>query len=133
MSVTHSAFSASHADAALRFVGKSTDPKPGESGSKFPYPPNASVYREIDGDQAIWLFDAENLIWIQQPAGGTASTTWSQLADKPFETIGRNLKVVDGALAVDTADEVQQDNTRPITSAAVHTEIGNINALLALI
>lgn len=31
------------------------------------------------------------------------------------------------------ATSVEQDNTRPITSAAVYTEIGNINALLATI
>lgn len=31
------------------------------------------------------------------------------------------------------ADSAEQDNTRPITSAAVYTEIGNINALLATI
>lgn len=31
------------------------------------------------------------------------------------------------------ASSAEQDNTRPITSAAVYTEIGNINALLATI
>ena len=31
------------------------------------------------------------------------------------------------------ATAAEQDNTRPITSAAVYTEIGNINALLATI
>ena len=31
------------------------------------------------------------------------------------------------------ANSVEEDNTRPITSAAVYTEIGNINALLATI
>lgn len=31
------------------------------------------------------------------------------------------------------ANTAEQDNTRPITSAAVYTEIGNINALLATI
>ena len=31
------------------------------------------------------------------------------------------------------ATAVEQDNTRPITSAAVFTEVGNINALLATI
>nr|DAE67315.1 MAG TPA: hypothetical protein [Caudoviricetes sp.] len=36
-------------------------------------------------------------------------------------------------LSVDTADKVEQDNTKPVTSAAVYTEVGNINALLATI
>lgn len=31
------------------------------------------------------------------------------------------------------ASSAEQDNTRPITAAAVYTEIGNINALLATI
>lgn len=31
------------------------------------------------------------------------------------------------------ANSVEQDNTRPITAAAVYVEIGNINALLATI
>lgn len=36
-------------------------------------------------------------------------------------------------LSVDTADAVERDNTKPITSAGVYLEIGNINALLATI
>lgn len=36
-----------------------------------------------------------------------------------------------GKLAVDTAKAVEQDNTKPVTSAAVYTEIGNIEVLLA--
>lgn len=31
------------------------------------------------------------------------------------------------------ANHSEEDNTRPITAAAVYTEIGNINALLAII
>lgn len=47
--------------------------------------------------------------------------------------IGHGLKVVDGTLQVDTADKVEQDNTLPVTSAAVHVELGNVEALLASI
>ena len=39
----------------------------------------------------------------------------------------------EGRLSVNTANDAQQDNTLPITSAAVYTEIGNIDALLATI
>ena len=47
-------------------------------------------------------------------------------------SIGDGLKWgADGKLTVDAADKVEQDNTKPVTSAAVHTEIGNIEALLA--
>lgn len=45
--------------------------------------------------------------------------------------IGAGLKVVDGKLTVDTADAVEQDNTLPVTSAAVFVQTGNIEALLA--
>lgn len=48
--------------------------------------------------------------------------------------IGNGLKWDEGnVLAVDTADAAEQDNTLPITSAAVYTEVGNIGALLATI
>lgn len=36
-------------------------------------------------------------------------------------------------LSVNTADDVEQDNTLPVTSAAVYVEVGNINALLETI
>lgn len=68
---------------------------------------------------------------IPRSTGG--ATEWSKLLNKPFETIGTGLKVEDGTLMVDTADEVERDNTKPITAAAVYTEVGNINALLATI
>ena len=48
--------------------------------------------------------------------------------------VGDNLLVDKaGRVSVDTADEAEADNTRPITAAAVHTTIGNINVLLELI
>lgn len=46
--------------------------------------------------------------------------------------VGKNLQIdKNGVLTVKTADNVEKDNTLPITSAAVHTEIGNIEVLLA--
>lgn len=47
--------------------------------------------------------------------------------------IGDGLKLEGRTLSVDTATEVQQDNTKPITSAAVYTTVGNIEALLETI
>ena len=44
--------------------------------------------------------------------------------------VGESLRITDGVLSVDTATVVQQDNTKPVTSGAVHTEIVNIEALL---
>lgn len=47
--------------------------------------------------------------------------------------VGDGLKVENGKLSVDTATSAEQDNTKPITSGAVYTAVGNINALLATI
>ena len=38
-----------------------------------------------------------------------------------------------GHLAVQVANEAEEDNTLPITAAAVHTELGNIEILLQTI
>lgn len=51
----------------------------------------------------------------------------------PGWSVGHGLRVVGGALTVDTADAVEADNTLPVSSAAVHVEVGNIEALLATI
>lgn len=46
--------------------------------------------------------------------------------------VGSGLKInASGVLSVDTATVVSQDNTKPVTSGAVYTEIGNIAVLLA--
>lgn len=48
--------------------------------------------------------------------------------------VGEDLAVTPtGLLSVVKANKVEQDNTHPITSAAVYTEIGNIDALLQTI
>lgn len=48
--------------------------------------------------------------------------------------VGEDLAVTsNGLLSVVKANAVEQDNTHPITAAAVFTEIGNIDALLQTI
>lgn len=48
--------------------------------------------------------------------------------------VGADLEITEeGVLSVQKADAVEQDNTHPITAAAVYTEVGNINALLQTI
>ena len=45
--------------------------------------------------------------------------------------VGDNLRIdAAGRLSVDTTDTVMEDNTKPITSAAVHVVLGNIEAIL---
>lgn len=60
--------------------------------------------------------------------------------EEALEHIGRaefetddTLTLEDGVLRVNTAKDVEQDNTLPVTSAAVFVEIGNIDALLQTI
>lgn len=55
--------------------------------------------------------------------GGVAFTTDETLTLDPDT----------GVLSVNTADAVEQDNTLPVTSAAVHTAVGNVETLLKLI
>lgn len=48
--------------------------------------------------------------------------------------VGDDLLITaEGVLSVDKASAVEQDNTKPITAAAVYTEVGNINAILQTI
>lgn len=43
------------------------------------------------------------------------------------------LSYLNGVLSVNTADEPEADNTLPITAAAVHTTVGNIETILKTI
>lgn len=47
--------------------------------------------------------------------------------------VGDNIEIKENKISVLTTDKVEQDNTRPITSSAVYTEVGNINILLQTI
>ena len=51
----------------------------------------------------------------------------------PSYQIGDGLKVVEGVLMVDTAEAVERDNTKPVTSGAVYMQLGNVEALLKTI
>lgn len=54
-------------------------------------------------------------------------------ADGVDFTVDETLSLVDGVLSVNRAETPEADNTLPITSAAVYTTVGNINALLETI
>lgn len=47
--------------------------------------------------------------------------------------VDETLTLENGILSVNTADVVEEDNTLPVTSAAVNTTVGNINILLSTI
>lgn len=82
-------------------------PKPGPNGFWMIYNPGIGDYEESD---------------IPLPEGG----------DFGYQ-IGSGLKVTGNTLEVDTATDVEEDNTLPITSTAVYTTVGNIEILLGTI
>ena len=47
--------------------------------------------------------------------------------------VGDALQIENGVLSVRCADAAEADNSLPITSAAVHAEVGNIAVLLSTI
>ena len=109
----------------------SVAPTGGTEGNPFPAtPPTVEEQLRADmGDLAdLTTEDKSSLVAAinevrQTGGGGTAYT------------IGHGLKLdaETNTLSVDTADKMEQDNTLPITSAAVYVEVGNINALLKTI
>ena len=109
----------------------SVSPTGGTEGNPFPtIPPTAEEQLRADmGNLAdLTTEDKSSLVAAinevrRTGGGGTAYT------------IGHGLKLdaKTNTLSVDTADKMEQDNTLPITSAAVYVEVGNINALLKTI
>ena len=93
---------------------------------------NVDVYTITMTDGSSYTFTVTN------GSGGSGSGG----ADVPIASetvagvvrVGENLKIsADGVLSVDTATAVEEDNTRPVTSAAVQTTVGNIEILLKTI
>ena len=96
----------------------------------------------IPGDNGYWLlWDTDSGVYVESKlplpevsGGGGSGGSWNQISDKPFNTIdGNTLVNRSGTLYVNTTDNAEQDNTRPITSSGVHVICGNINALLQAI
>ena len=94
------------------------------------------------GAHGYWLiWDTDRGAYVESTfplpevsGGGGSGGSWSQISDKPFNTIdGSTLVNRSGTLCVNTTDDAEQDNTRPITSSGVHVICGNINALLQAI
>ena len=95
----------------------------------------------IPSENGYWLlWDTDSGVYVEselplpEVSSGGSGGNWSQISDKPFNTIdGNTLVSRSGTLCVNTTDDAEQDNTRPITSSGVHVICGNINALLQAI
>ena len=93
----------------------------------------------VPGNKGYWLlWDTDRGAYVESdlplPEVSSGGGSWSQISEKPFNTIdGNTLVNRSGTLCVNTTDDAEQDNTRPITSSGVHVICGNINALLQAI
>ena len=93
----------------------------------------------VPGNKGYWLlWDTDRGAYVESdlplPEVSSGGGSWSQISGKPFDTIdGNTLVNRSGALCVNTTDDAEQDNTRPITSSGVQVICGNINALLQAI
>ena len=77
------------------------------------------------GEKAyVELRDGVLIFGIPQGYSGSGESGSTVLATD------ETLRMKNGVLGVVTASSVEKDNTLPITSAAVFTEVGNINSLL---
>ena len=93
-----------------------------------PVPGNKGYWMLWDTDRGAYV---ESNLPLPEVSGGVS---WNQISGKPFDTIdGNTLVNRSGTLYVNTTDDAEQDNTRPITSSGVHVICGNINALLQAI
>lgn len=99
-------------------------------------PPDEPSKRWFDAIQAqigdladLKTYSKENLVAAINEARNTGGGSGGGYNIGP----GLKLDAETNTLSVDTAESVEKDNTKPITSAAVYTEVGNINALLATI
>lgn len=88
---------------------------------------------DVNQDGSLTFNYNDGSSFTTDPLAIIQTSDWDDVLDKPFSTIGENLKVVDGALTVDTTDIVEADNTKPITSGGVQVVVGNIDALLQTI
>ena len=73
---------------------------------------------------------ANGLWMLWNPDTGEYEESDIPLPEGSGYAIGDGLKIVDGRLTVDTATEVEEDNTKPVTSGAVYVQLGNVEALL---
>ena len=92
------------------------------------------------GTAPSWFEQAVNRF---MPLGGTTGQVLTKKTDADLDAewqdskggvnfeLDETLRLEDGVLKVNTAKKVEKDNTLPVTSAAVHTTVGNIEVLLA--
>jgi len=116
---------------------------------------NDSGYLNTETDPTVpaWAKAAQKPTYTAAEVGATTEQEVSGMITEAIGQINQNLSIPiankqelggiivgdhleiseEGLLSVIVADNLTGDNTNPITAAAVYTQIGNINALLATI
>lgn len=105
-------------------------------------------YATVDSTGEVLQKNADVIVQLLERVIKLEGKTTEESLEKAFEKyfsdnpsilaekipINETLKVTeDGKLAVNTTDEVSQDNTQPVTSGAVYKQVGDINSLLETI
>ena len=109
---------------------------------------NACANGPIIKEGTWWLWDPKNGEYVNSGVNAEASAdvdpeaikdaVYQYMAEHPgesgvqFET-DSTLKLENGILSVNTTNQMEKDNTLPITSAGVFATVGNIEALLKTI
>lgn len=92
------------------------------------------VFKTEFDEGAPLTADFDNLMIINTGGGSGGELLPATRTRLGGVIVGDNLNVTtDGTLSVDMAGDIEEDNTRPVSSAQVYTTIGNINALLEMI
>ena len=122
---------ASTIDQAINVINKAKEEWEGMAAEAITLPPNSQATAEY----------ADGVLTIGVPRGADGGGGGGGVDLYPATRVtlggvivGEDLAVTQsGVLSVIKANAVEQDNTHPITAAAVYTEVGNINALLQTI
>lgn len=102
---------------------------PGKDG----YTPQRGVDYWTEEDKNEIVEDVLDQI-VNDGSGGVASLPVATATRLGGVKVGHNLTIdADGTLSINTTNDIEQDNTRPITSAGVYATVGNIEALLKTI
>lgn len=109
----------------------------GETESDIPEGVEIAIFPSEDmmpSNAVIDLSEYAKTSDVEEKLEAKADLVDGKVSIEQLPALDNTLKLdVQGVLGVNTATEVEKDNTLPITAAAVHTTVGNIEILLSTI
>ena len=124
-------------DFYIRIFYTKTSDAPEDISSIALYDADGLTVQDADGKTVVMSMTYTSRYTGEQIDAGIEKALGLSIADGTkagLVRVGDNLNITaDGLLSVLTADDAEEDNTRPITSAAVNTIVGNIDVLLGTI